>query len=97
MRISDWSSDVCSSDLFGDSYEHLRRRGVTIAPAVEAANGAVVTFADGTQASPRSVILATGYDPGDRWLPQPNGSARPRRTMTDIGRASGRERVSPSL
>ena len=70
--------------IFGDSYEHLRRRGVTIAPAVEAANGAVVTFADGTQASPRSVILAAGYDPGDRWLPQPNGSARPRRTMTGL-------------
>src|SRR3546814_19267591 len=25
MRISDWSSDVCSSDLFGSGDEHARR------------------------------------------------------------------------
>src|SRR3546814_1187476 len=27
MRISDWSSDVCSSDLFGKSSEHPRAYG----------------------------------------------------------------------
>jgi putative flavoprotein involved in K+ transport len=70
--------------VFGDSYERLRRAGVTITPAVEAASGAVVTFADSTHFSPRSVILATGYDPGDRWLPQPPSSPRPRRTMTGL-------------
>src|SRR3546814_6555269 len=26
MRISDWSSDVCSSDLQGDALRHLARR-----------------------------------------------------------------------
>src|SRR3546814_9286827 len=29
MRISDWSSDVCSSDLFGYRPERLRERSIT--------------------------------------------------------------------
>src|SRR3546814_5193707 len=28
MRISDWSSDVCSSDLFGDRHVHVHARTV---------------------------------------------------------------------
>src|SRR3546814_11304560 len=36
MRISDWSSDVCSSDLVGDAlFEILDRRRVGPGPAVE--------------------------------------------------------------
>src|SRR3546814_14725372 len=31
MRISDWSSDVCSSDLFEDSGETTRTIGYTLA------------------------------------------------------------------
>src|SRR3546814_7428702 len=41
MRISDWSSDVCSSDLLEQVHE-LRRIGVRLAPpalAIEAADG----------------------------------------------------------
>src|SRR3546814_12174285 len=30
MRISDWSSDVCSSDLVGVVYEHARRQWVDL-------------------------------------------------------------------
>ena len=43
-----------------------------------------MTFADGTQASPRSVILATGYTPGDDWLPESARTDRPRRTLTGL-------------
>mgnify|MGYP002036506151 CR=1 FL=1 len=67
-----------------DSYEQLRRAGVTIAPAVTTADGATVTFADGAQISPGSVILATGYDPGDHWLPETARTERPRRTTTGL-------------
>jgi putative flavoprotein involved in K+ transport len=66
--------------IFGDSYEQLRRVGVTIAAAVQDAAGAGVTFADGTQASPRSVILATGYTlatTGSRNRPASTGRGAP--------------------
>ena len=83
-RVSLVSRKRRPEPVFGDSYEQLRRAGVTIAPAVQAAAGAVVTFADGTQASPRSVILATGYTPGDDWLPESARIDRPRRTLTGL-------------
>lgn len=83
-RLSLLSRERRPEPVFGDSYEQLRRAGVTIAPAVQAANGAGVTFADGSQASPGSVILATGYNPGDDWLPQPADGAKLGRTMTAI-------------
>ena len=83
-RVSLVSRKRRPEPVFGDSYEQLRRAGVTIAPAVQAAAGAVVTFADGTQASPRSVILATGYTPGDDWLPESARVDRPRRTLTGL-------------
>ena len=81
-RVSLFSRERRPEPVFGESYEQLRRAGVTIAPGVETSTGSVVAFADGTQASPRSVILATGYDPGDDWLPEPARINRPRRTMT---------------
>src|SRR3546814_3033452 len=33
MRISDWSSDVCSSDLAGEAAEHVVALGDQLAPA----------------------------------------------------------------
>lgn len=42
----------------------------TCAPAVVGAGGATVTFADGSQIQPISVILATGYAPEVSWLPR---------------------------
>src|SRR3546814_14390648 len=44
MRISDWSSDVCSSDLFGGHLEHTfgndgARQGGSGSPAAKAAEG----------------------------------------------------------
>lgn len=44
--------------------------GVSHAPAVVEADG-VVTFADESTMQPHSVILATGFEPGDKWLPAP--------------------------
>ena len=83
-RVPLFSRERRPEPIFGDSYEQLRRVGVTIAAAVQDAAGAGVTFADGTQASPRSVILATGYTPGDDWLPEPARVDRPRRTLTGL-------------
>lgn len=70
--------------VFGDSYDQLRRAGVTVAPAIETADGNSVTFADGSHGNPRSVILATGYEPGDGWLPASAVGERSRRTMTGL-------------
>ncbi|MET0829682.1 MAG: NAD(P)/FAD-dependent oxidoreductase [Microbacterium sp.] len=70
--------------LFGDSYAHLKNAGVRIAPAVTGGHAHSVTFADGTHASPGSVILATGYQPGDDWLPDPARTVRSRRTATGM-------------
>ncbi len=70
--------------VFGDSYEQLRRAGVTLRPAVTAAAGDSVSFADGSRAQPGSVILATGYLPGDGWLPDEAREERSRRTMTGL-------------
>lgn len=58
--------------IFGNSYERLRRIGVTIVEASTGAEGAVVTHADGVRTTPTSVIFATGYESGDDWLPAIN-------------------------
>ena len=70
--------------VFGDSYERLRRAGVSIVPAATAADGGVVTLADGSELSPDSVIFATGYAPGDDWLPDAAHAERGARTRTGI-------------
>ena len=70
--------------VFGDNYDQLRRAGVKLAPAVTTAEQAVVTFADGTQTEPSSVILATGFHPGDDWLPDEARPGKPRRTVTGL-------------
>lgn len=79
--------------VFGDSYERLQQAGVRIAPAVAGVRiapavtqvrGGAVTFADGTTASPGSVIFATGYLPGDDWLPDEARIRGARRTTTPV-------------
>src|SRR3546814_5773723 len=80
MRISDWSSDVCSSDLF---FEHARPHRAAI--AVDAIVAPVV--GKGVQQALRVLARAddlcvmrargSGHDPG----------------ADEIGRASCRERV----
>ncbi|WP_235201573.1 NAD(P)-binding domain-containing protein [Microbacterium sp. CH12i] len=44
----------------------------------------MVTFADGSQMQPTSVILATGYLPGDAWLPHLAPHEQRSRTKTTI-------------
>ena len=70
--------------IFSDSYDQLRRAGVTIVPAATAADGGVVTLADGSELAPDSVIFATGYEPGDDWLPDAARTDRAARTQTGI-------------
>ncbi len=70
--------------VFGDSYHALRHAGVAVTPAVTGADGGQVTFADGSTLAPDSVILATGYDPGDDWLPAEATAARSRPAMTGL-------------
>lgn len=88
-RLAGWSSWLSPTSraepLFGDSYEDLRRSGVSIVPAATAAQVGTVAFADGTESSPGSVIFATGYLPGDDWLPEEvRTGVGPRRTATPI-------------
>lgn len=73
-----------SEPVFGDSYEQLRDAGVRICPAVAKAGKSTVTFVDGTVATPSSVILATGFVPGDDWLPDSARIDPPQRAMTGI-------------
>lgn len=69
--------------VHGPNLATLRRSGVTLASGVIDADGARVRFADDSVASPTSVVLATGYHPGDEWL----GGVAPhsrRATLTDV-------------
>ncbi|WP_194422479.1 flavin-containing monooxygenase [Microbacterium abyssi] len=77
-----WLSRVRRPEpVFGD---HSRLPpGIVRAPAVVDAGGASVTFADGSQMEPTSVILATGYAPGDSWLPEQPSHKLPR-TKTNV-------------
>ncbi|ODU04692.1 MAG: pyridine nucleotide-disulfide oxidoreductase [Pseudonocardia sp. SCN 72-86] len=71
--------------VFGDSYQDLRRSGITLAPAVTGTDGATVTFAGAAgPARVGSVILATGYEPGDDWLPEDVRTERSRRALTAL-------------
>src|SRR3546814_8943924 len=58
MRISDWSSDVCSSDLW-DMY---------LATDLETADGQALTGPDGVQLSGKStpIHVLTAWNPGSR-------------------------------
>src|SRR3546814_17723576 len=85
MRISDWSSDVCSSDL--GRTRPAAVRGWAGAVAGAAVRDAVVPHAGGIRAALRH-----------RARTRPRSRARgrrglPRRGRREIGRASGRERV----
>src|SRR3546814_6314413 len=82
MRISDWSSDVCSSDLAG------RLRLATPSPACYPRRGGVRLF------PPRRSAHVPEHADEDPLSPRPRNAddeARPARA--EIGRASCRERV----
>lgn len=84
QRRSLFGGGLRPEPVFGDSYERLQQDGVRIAPAVTQAQGGSVTFEDGSAASPGSVIFATGYLPGDDWLPAEARIRGSRRTTTPV-------------
>src|SRR3546814_8834871 len=62
MRISDWSSDVCSSDLVGVVFDPLdaRRDAFLVALEVDQAIVLLVTAANMTGGDPAVMVAATG-------------------------------------
>src|SRR3546814_16711811 len=94
MRISDWSSDVCSSDLLAAQVANHRQDGVAGTIQVGrlgAAHDQVHTVAArravigiGADVGLREAVLDLAERPGEDTLDQPR---------TEIGRASCRERV----
>lgn len=70
-RARAWLRRRRPEPVFGDSYQKLRRAGVRVTPEVTGADSGTVMLADGTRIAPRSVVLATGFEPADDWLPDP--------------------------
>src|SRR3546814_12695821 len=100
MRISDWSSDVCSSDLRGRAASRrcrkpgCRGRGRKSAPRERGARSATARRAGETAWSSGPRPPAPPGSP-----PPPRGAAgrRVRRPPPQIGRAAWRERVGQSV
>src|SRR3546814_18636716 len=89
MRISDWSSDVCSSDLLTD----LNSR---IPVVIEPAHYKAVLAGDNTDWPKLEYLTSTSsISPGDRVVPSGDGGTIP--PGLQIGRASCRERVCQSV
>src|SRR3546814_14570830 len=93
MRISDWSSDVCSSDLDGERGQHHKRGGGARARRWGGGGGAVAgkgRFLGVQVGPPRTVSVRILRLP----LPRvPGAWSRSDRGGGEIGRASCRERV----
>ena len=70
--------------LFTETYAHLQRDGVSVVPGVSGAHGEAVTLTDGTLLTPTSMILATGWFPGDDWLPPDARHITAPRTQTAV-------------
>src|SRR3546814_4507864 len=93
MRISDWSSDVCSSDLFGEGGgdQHL--------PGLELARFELLVGVDDVDVAARPALVADiigeGFRQRDFGLGERLGIAAARLgdRLDEIGRASCRERV----
>src|SRR3546814_16954743 len=106
MRISDWSSDVCSSDLFGGIIAVNRPLDAATAAAVAALFAEVVIApavddaAEAVLASKKNLrVLVTGGlpDPAAEGIlitPLAGGFLAPSRAR-EIGRAVGGERGGP--
>src|SRR3546814_19807769 len=100
MRISDWSSDVCSSDLEHASHEFADIEFVIDDENVERHNQVVrflVSAGSGrsrasSASDPSPVSIAASIARSKvivTFVPPPSRSVK----VTEIGRASGRERV----
>src|SRR3546814_5595952 len=81
MRISDWSSDVCSSDLLVDVRQHDHK-----------GDGLAIDFGDADQIFEDDVLQLLA-DIGDLAVGQRHEAPIVRPCVVEIGRASCRERV----
>src|SRR3546814_18497386 len=89
MRISDWSSDVCSSDLISEATEELREQ----IKRMRRANLTPEQFGLYVQSHPDSLMVtaANKMRMGQKITVSQNLTGK---LMEKIGRASCRERVS---
>jgi putative flavoprotein involved in K+ transport len=73
--------------LIGSRPRALRRHGVTLHARATAAEGATVTFDDGTKLDVRTVIWSTGFRPDYSWIDAPvfdeKGRVEHQRGITD--------------
>src|SRR3546814_19462679 len=94
MRISDWSSDVCSSDLVDrlltELSDDIRRQSAYVGIERQDLNAMAVAIKHG-ELFGTSLANRTIPQTGPSFAPAP--SAAPRGFVATIGRASGRERV----
>lgn len=82
-----WFARRRSRLLKAKEHAELQQHGASIVPAADGADDGHVVLGDGVRMSPRSVIFATGYLPGDDWLPQTlrhSASTRGRRGRTSM-------------
>src|SRR3546814_11957249 len=95
MRISDWSSDVCSSDLLAFSTEHgvPRSFSVTSTRPIEGKSTTCLALATTLSRGGKRVILIDG----DMRNPSVHHLGGVRHDRGQIGRASCRERVCQSV
>src|SRR3546814_17719098 len=100
MRISDWSSDVCSSDLKDWRTDRYLRRLEAMMEVADAETSLVLT-GNGDVLEPEDGLIGIGSGgsfalAAARALVEVDGldaEAIARKAMKKIGRASGRERV----
>lgn len=55
--------------IYGYSYSTLQEKGVVLRTEATGVRGSEFAFSDGSRQSYQTVIFATGYEPGDDWLP----------------------------
>src|SRR3546814_19009137 len=96
MRISDWSSDVCSSDLPGREEIPVRRRGVECLKGRETRGRAIPQRQIGAAAGPhedfRAAVLVDEDQARARLFGLREQKILDDRLAPEIGRASWRER-----
>src|SRR3546814_4772537 len=90
MRISDWSSDVCSSDLIGDPTVNRMVRRAREVWGVGAYYQLNVMSVRGTYSADLARAGKVNLPENDDWIRQIAAKAR---LVVEIGRASCRERV----
>src|SRR3546814_17802195 len=93
MRISDWSSDVCSSDLFGGMLPEAFQHGLGLQAFIVGGEQLVEDIADGIdrRGSGGAQQLVDDHRAPSLWNVVVEGMLADH--PAEIGRASGRERV----